>query len=69
MDISSISYETSLSWMPKDIIDDGWSSWLGAIKQQATTLANVDSDLCHHNCMHIIQFTSPAHVIAPMTVK
>ena len=43
MDISSISCEIAFKWMQQELTD-----WLGAIRQQAITWANVDPDLCRH---------------------
>ena len=32
--------------MPQDLTDDKFMQWLGAVRQQAITWANVDPDLC-----------------------
>ena len=46
-----ISCEIALIWMSLDFVDDQSTFvqiWLGAIRQQAITGANVDPDLCRH---------------------
>ena len=53
IDIKSIYWEIALMWMPQNLllISHHWFRfWLGAVKQQAITWANVDPDLflwCH----------------------
>ena len=52
IDGSGISCEIALLWMSLDIslmISQHWfRQWLGAVRQQAITWSNIDSDLCRH---------------------
>ena len=44
-------FEIALSWMPQNLTNEKSTlvrEWLGAVTQQAITLANVDPDLCRH---------------------
>ena len=44
-----ISYEIALRWMPQDLTDDSqhwFRLWLGAVRQEANTWADVGPDLC-----------------------
>ena len=53
----AISGEIALKWMSQELTDDVWTlvqEWLGVVRQQAITWANVDPDLCHHTA-------SPGH--------
>ena len=43
-----ISCEIALRWLSLDLTDGKFREWLGAIRQQAITWANVDPDLCRH---------------------
>ena len=43
-----ISPEIALRWLLLDLNDDEFKLWLGAVRQQAITRANVDPDLCRH---------------------
>ena len=51
INILSIFSEIAIRWMPlmSLIISQHWfRQWLGAVRQQAITLANVDPDPCRH---------------------
>ena len=52
MDMLTISSLLVLRWMPQNHTDNlgqHWIRWwLGAVRQQAMTWANIDLDLSHH---------------------
>ena len=49
IDILSIFREIPIGWIPQHLADQHWlRQWLGAVRQQAITWANVDPDFWPH---------------------